>query len=266
MACAAGNITRLFTRNCYGAIECRSSWDQPLHVFPEARYEFSFRLNNIDSINGKVMSPKSSAVGVVYSDASDSGFWWLFRAVRLGFSVRCLVPRGKVKVKVHVILRWRFLCSLESTLPGSRRCAHFTPLLMRSSSTFREILAVKFVLLSLVNQLSGLTRFNGLRTMKMYLGLFRLEVVKVICSPKLCLYLVSAVVMAFRSKWNGSQDRRMIRLIFSVVFLIQTTGAFLHFRFTTFCLSLGSSFCRSFHKSCECQTPSFQVNILESRF
>ena len=70
-----------------------------MHVFPEARYEFSFRLNNIDSINGKVMSPKSSAVGVVYSDASDSGFWWLFRAVRLGFSVRCLVPRGKVKVK-----------------------------------------------------------------------------------------------------------------------------------------------------------------------
>ena len=109
----------------------------------------------------------------------------------------------------------------------------FYPLLMRSSSTFREILAVKFVLLSLVNQLSGLTRLNGLRTMKMYLGLFRLEVVKVICSPKLCLYLVSAVVMAFRSKWNGSQDRRMIRLIFSVVFLIQTTGAFLHFRFTT---------------------------------
>lgn len=78
MACAAGNITRLFTRNCYGAIECRSSWDQPLHVFPEARYEFSFRLNNIDSINGKVMSPKSSAVGVVYSDASDSGFGGYF--------------------------------------------------------------------------------------------------------------------------------------------------------------------------------------------
>ena len=78
MACAAGNITRLFTRNCYGTFECRSSWDQPLHVFPEARYELSFWLNNIDSINGKVMSPKSSAVGVVYSDASDSGFGGYF--------------------------------------------------------------------------------------------------------------------------------------------------------------------------------------------
>ena len=38
--------------------------------------------------------------------------------------------------------------------------------------------------------------------------------------------------MAFRSKWNGSQDPRMNRLIFSVVFLIRRTGAFIHFRFT----------------------------------
>ena len=52
MACAVGHITRLFTRNCYAAIECRSSWDQPLHVSPEVRYELSFWLNNIDSING----------------------------------------------------------------------------------------------------------------------------------------------------------------------------------------------------------------------
>ena len=45
-----------------------------MHVSPEIRNELSFWLYNIDSINGKVMSPKSSAVGVVYSDASDSGF------------------------------------------------------------------------------------------------------------------------------------------------------------------------------------------------
>ena len=94
MACAVGNVTRPFTRNCYAAIECRSSWDQPLHVSPDFRYELSFWLNNVDSVNGKVMSPKSSAVGIVYSDASDSVFWWVFRAVWSGFSVRCLVPRG----------------------------------------------------------------------------------------------------------------------------------------------------------------------------
>ena len=39
-----------------------------MHVSPEVRYELSFWFNNIDSINGKVMSPKSSALGVVYSE------------------------------------------------------------------------------------------------------------------------------------------------------------------------------------------------------
>ena len=41
-------------------------------------------------------------------------------------------------------------------------------------------------------------------------------VVKNICSPKLCPYLISAVVMAFRSKWNGSQDHQadFLRRIF----------------------------------------------------
>ena len=42
MACAVGNVTRLFTRNCFAAIECRTSWDQPLHVSPEIRNELSF--------------------------------------------------------------------------------------------------------------------------------------------------------------------------------------------------------------------------------
>ena len=75
MACAVSNVTRLFTRNCYAAIECRSYWDQPLQVSPEVSYELSFWLNNIyiDSINGKVMSPKSSEVGVVYFDTRDPG-------------------------------------------------------------------------------------------------------------------------------------------------------------------------------------------------
>ena len=54
-----------------GCLQETASWDQPLDVSPEVRFELSFWLNNIDSINGKVMSPKSSAVGVVYPDASD---------------------------------------------------------------------------------------------------------------------------------------------------------------------------------------------------
>ena len=47
MACAVGNVTTLFKINCFAAIQCRSSWEQLLHVSPEVRYELSFWLNNI---------------------------------------------------------------------------------------------------------------------------------------------------------------------------------------------------------------------------
>ena len=68
------------------------------------------------------MSPKSSAVRVIHSDARDSGFG--------GYFVQCGLD-------------------LVSGVWSHEE--------MRTSSTFREILAIKFVLLSLVNQLSGLT-------------------------------------------------------------------------------------------------------------
>ena len=122
MSCAVGNITRLMTRNCYAAIEVKTYWDQWLPISPEIRYELSFWLNNIDCINGKAMFPKSSAVGLVYSDASDSGFG--------GYSVQCGLDL--------VAGQW-------------------TDKEMSTSSTMREILAVKFVLLSLLHQLSGLS-------------------------------------------------------------------------------------------------------------
>ena len=93
-----------------------------MNVSAAIRDELSFWLSNIDTLNGRAMSPKSSAVGVVYSDASDSGFG--------GYFVQCGVD-------------------LVSGVWSEDQ--------MHSSSTFREILAVKFVLLSLVSQLSGMT-------------------------------------------------------------------------------------------------------------
>ena len=64
-------------------------------MFPlaEVRYELSFWLNNIDSFIYKVMSPKSSAVGVVYSDASDSGLGGYFVQCGLDLVSVQLVPR-----------------------------------------------------------------------------------------------------------------------------------------------------------------------------
>ena len=122
LTCAEGNVGRLFTTNCYATIEHRTSWAQPLNVSAAVRDERSFWLSNIDTINERVMSPKSSTIGVVYSDATDSGFG--------GYFVQCGVD-------------------LVSGVWSEDQ--------MHSSSTFREILAVKFVLLSLVNQLSGTT-------------------------------------------------------------------------------------------------------------
>ena len=111
MSCAAGNITRLLTRNCYAALQLRTSWDHPLCLSPEIRNELSFWLNNVDSFNRKPMSPKSSAIGIVYSDASDTSFG--------GHLVQC----G------------------QNFVSGSWLVKE-----MGTSSTYREILAVKFVL------------------------------------------------------------------------------------------------------------------------
>lgn len=120
MGCAVGNVTRLMTRNCYLAINQRHSWDDPLFLSPEIRQELTFWLNNIDSFNGKAMIPKSSAVGIVYSDASSSGFG--------GYLVQC-----------------------------GRECVSgsWTSAARNTSSTLREILAVKYVLMSFVSKLAG---------------------------------------------------------------------------------------------------------------
>lgn len=74
MSCAVPNLTRLLTRTCYAAIEAATHWDHQIFISPAIRYKLQFWLDNIDAINGRPMSPKSSAVAVVYSDASDTGF------------------------------------------------------------------------------------------------------------------------------------------------------------------------------------------------
>ena len=122
MSIAVGNITRLLTRQCYTAIEQRNTWDDFIIITPEIHRELIFWLNNIESLHGKPMRPKSSAVGLVYSDASDTGFG--------GYMVQC----GRDFVS-----------------------GPWSPEEKSTSSTLRELLAVKYVLLSLVDILSGLT-------------------------------------------------------------------------------------------------------------
>jgi len=93
-----------------------------LCISSEVRRELSFWINNIDAVNGRRMIPKSSSVGIVYSHASDTGFG--------GYLVQC----G------------------QEFVSGS-----WSDKEMHTSSTFREILAVQFVLLSLLDRLSDFT-------------------------------------------------------------------------------------------------------------
>ena len=120
MATAVGNVVRLMTRECYYMIENRMFWDQLVNISPGARQELMFWFSNVNKLNGKQFAPKSSSVGVVFSDASDSGFG--------GYLVQC----GREKVSGQ----WS----------GDQK---------KGSSTLREILAVKYVLISLISKLTG---------------------------------------------------------------------------------------------------------------
>ena len=74
MALALGPVMRLMTRNLYAMLNARSSWYQNLSVTREARAELAFWLEHIEKFNGQNMWPGPSAVRVVYSDASSTGY------------------------------------------------------------------------------------------------------------------------------------------------------------------------------------------------
>lgn len=74
MALALGPVTRLMTRSLYAVLNDRSLWCQNLLLTMEATEELSFWLEHIDKFNGQNIWPKASAVRVVYSDVSGTGF------------------------------------------------------------------------------------------------------------------------------------------------------------------------------------------------
>ena len=74
MALALGPVTRLMTRGLYTVLNARRSWCQHLLLTADAMEELSFWLEHIDKFNGQNIWPRASAVRVVYSDASSTGF------------------------------------------------------------------------------------------------------------------------------------------------------------------------------------------------
>lgn len=74
MSLALGPVTRLMTRSLYAVLNSRTAWCQKLALTPEALQELRFWLDEISKFNGQHIWPKPSAVRVVYSDASATGY------------------------------------------------------------------------------------------------------------------------------------------------------------------------------------------------
>ena len=74
MSIALGPVTRLMTRGLYALINIHNSWCHTLTISPEAIKELQFWLGQINNFNGQNMWHSPSAIRVVYSDASSSGY------------------------------------------------------------------------------------------------------------------------------------------------------------------------------------------------
>ena len=74
MSLAIGPVARLMTRSLYTILNNRRSWCSQLPLSIDAKNELKFWLDKIREFNGQDLWPKPSAVRVVFSDASDTGF------------------------------------------------------------------------------------------------------------------------------------------------------------------------------------------------
>ena len=74
MSLALGPIAQLMTYSLYATLNNRVAWCQKLLLTPEALEELKFWFNEVTKCNGQHIWHKPSAVRVVYSDASSTGF------------------------------------------------------------------------------------------------------------------------------------------------------------------------------------------------
>ena len=121
MHLALGSIVRLFTRHIYENIEERDTWYHRTHLTNEAHDELKFWLRNIDHLNGCTFKPRPTTSRIIFTDASDHGYGGFAM-----FRLQKLVCTGR-----------------------------FDEEEARGSSTFRELLAVKYMLQSFGNVLQN---------------------------------------------------------------------------------------------------------------
>ena len=71
---ALGPAARLMTRDLYALLNTRQSWCEMLPVTDDARSEVHFRLTETSKFNGQNTWVGPSALRVVYTDASQTGY------------------------------------------------------------------------------------------------------------------------------------------------------------------------------------------------
>ena len=74
MSLALGPVTRLMTHSLYSVLNSKATWCQKLVLTPEALSEVKFWVGEITKFNGQHIWPRPSAVQLVYSDASSTGY------------------------------------------------------------------------------------------------------------------------------------------------------------------------------------------------
>jgi len=74
MALGLGPVSRLMTRSLYALLNTRHFWCESLAISLEAREELLFWVDNLNNLNGQGIWHSPSALRVVYSDASDTGY------------------------------------------------------------------------------------------------------------------------------------------------------------------------------------------------
>lgn len=123
MAIAIGPPAHLFTKQMYKFVESKFSWDKPHALSYDVEYELKFWRDNLSKIKTFRIKTRPEITKIVYSDASGTGFG--------GYAVEEL---GNVIAK-----------------------GNFNSFERGTSSTCRELLAVKYVLQSIPHALKNKT-------------------------------------------------------------------------------------------------------------
>ena len=74
MSLAFGPVSRFMTRSLYAVLERRVAWCDMLTLSPEALQELTFWATSLEEYNAQPIWHSPSAVRVVYSDVSDTGY------------------------------------------------------------------------------------------------------------------------------------------------------------------------------------------------